>query len=141
MILYTYTYILTHMCVCTHTYTYWWELSLMQPKLQLVSLLANKTHLSLSPTPLSLHSPRPCFSSWSCPLLIKAHCSLSPTTSLCLRPCSYSWSLPLQIKDHPLFLLSPKCYLRPDQLREVAAPFFFSFSRPATLLIKILDMR
>jgi hypothetical protein len=41
----------------------------------------------------------------------------------------------------PLPLLSPKCYLRPDPRRKAAATFFFSFSQPATLLIKLLDMR
>jgi hypothetical protein len=89
--------------------------------------------------------------SWFHPLENKAHCSLSPTTflypplDLALEAGLIPWCskpnvpyVPPPLFAGPLPLLSPKCYLRLDPLREAAGPFF---SRPATLLIKLMDMR
>jgi hypothetical protein len=89
--------------------------------------------------------------SWFHPLQNKAHCSLSPTTFLCLpldlaaaaglilcRSKTTVSYLPPPLFVCPLPLLSPKCYLRPDPPREVTAPFSLG---KASLLIKLLDMR
>jgi hypothetical protein len=60
--------------------------------------------------------------SWSHPLQNKVHWLLSSATSLCL----------------PYPLLFPKCYLRPDPPKRSCCTIF---AQPASLLIKLLDMR
>jgi hypothetical protein len=101
--------------------------------------LQNKAHHSLSLTPLSLPTPRPCFSSWSHPLLIKAHCPyLMPPPFAC--PLTLLLQLVSSFADQrPSFALAFSQMLL--KTRPAKRSCCTIFSQPASLLIKLLDMR
>jgi hypothetical protein len=89
--------------------------------------------------------------SWSHPLENKAHCPLSPATSLCppLALASAAGLIPCRTKPHcPLSPATSLCLslaLAFSQMLLKARPTERScctiFSQPSSLLIKLLDMR
>jgi hypothetical protein len=115
----------------------WWELSLLQPKPQLDSLLTNKTHRSLFPTPLPLPIPRPASA-------VGLVLWWSRLTVPYLPTHLFAWDLtPVAglffANQRPSFVLAFSQILLKTRPVERSCCAFFS--QPATLLIIFLGKR